>query len=63
MKNKIMAFMAFVALAATASAETTPLDDLTGSLGTVTALGTTVAGVAVTLFLIKLAKNFIGKGK
>ncbi len=48
--------------ASVASAQSAPLDTLTGAVDTTTEIGVTVAGVSVTLFLIAMAMRFFRKG-
>ena len=54
--------LASVGAATVASAQSGPLDTLTGAVDSTTAIGTTVAGVSVTLFLIAMAIRFFRKG-
>lgn len=61
-KKSILALIGLMLTAAVASATPDPLTDLTGAVDSTIAIGTTVATVSVSLFLIAMAKRFFGKG-
>lgn len=58
----LVALPLLAAVASHAQEANTPLEDLEAGISTMTTLGTTVAGVAVTLFVISMVVRFVRKG-